>query len=129
MNVWRDNAHGATTFDFAPRQYEATVHQLEALRRRRFRRAGTTSPFEGLHRPPPSHRLDVRSWSAMARTCLTLTGVVDATAIRALRRAIDRAQRKGHEVSLDVSGIVAIAHGSREDLIALAYRVALASES
>ena len=109
MNADRSHARGATTVDFATRQSEAAAHQLDALRRRRFQRAREHARLAYPGPPPPAHRLDVRSWSAMARTQLTLSGRVDAAAITALKRAIDGAQRQGYEVSLDVTGIVAIA--------------------
>jgi hypothetical protein len=129
MNVDRRHARGTTTVDFASRQNAAVAHRLDTLRRRRFQRARERARLAYPGPPPPSHRLDVRSWKAMARTQLTLAGRVDAAAIKALRRAIDHAQSQGHAVSLDVSEVVAIARESRHDLVGLAYRLALAAES
>jgi hypothetical protein len=128
MNVDRSHARGTATVDFASRQNVATAYQSAALRRRRFQRARERARLAYPGPPPPSYRLDVRSWAVMARTQLTLAGRIDAAAIRALRRAIDHAQSQGHEVSLDVSDVVAIARESRHDLIGLAYRLALAAE-
>jgi hypothetical protein len=129
MNSDRSRARGTATVDFASRNNAATTHQLDALRRRRFQRARERARLAYARPPQSSHRLDVRSWTVMARTQLTLAGRVDAAAIRALRRAIDHAQSQGHEVSLDVSEVVAIARESRHDLIGLAYRLALAAEN
>jgi hypothetical protein len=128
MNVDWSHARGTTTVDFASRQNAAVAHRLDALRRRRFLRARERARLAYPGPPPPSHRLDIRSWTAVARTQLTLAGRVDAAAIKALRRAIDHAQSQGHEVSLDVSEVVAIAREARLDLIGLVYRVALAAE-
>jgi hypothetical protein len=128
MNVDWSHARGTTTVDFASRQSAAVAHQLDALRRRRFQRARERGRLAYPGPPPPSHRLDIRSWSATAQTQLTLAGRVDTAAIKALRRAIDQAQSLGHEVSLDVSEVVAIAREARLDLIGLAYRVAFAAE-
>lgn len=128
MNSDRSHARGATTVDFAKRQNEAVAHQLDVQRRRRFQRAREYGRLTYPSPPPPSHRLEIRSWTAPARTQLTLGGRVDAVAIKALRRAIDHAQSQGHEVSLDVSEVIAIARESRHDLIGLAYRLALAAE-
>jgi hypothetical protein len=128
MNVDTPHARGTTTVDFASRQDAAAAHQTDALRRRRFHRARERARLAYPGPPPPSHRLDVRSWTVTARTQLTLAGKVDAAAIKALRRAIDHAQSEGHEVSLDVSEVVAIAREARLDLIGLAYRLALAAE-
>jgi hypothetical protein len=128
MNVDRSHARGTMTVDFASRQNAAVAHQLDALRRRRFQRARERASLAYPGPPPPSHRLDIRSRPVTARTELTLAGRVDAAAIKALRRAIDHAQSQGHEVSLEVAEIVAIAPEVRHDLIGLAYRLALAAE-
>jgi hypothetical protein len=128
MNVDRSHARGTTTVDFASRQNAAVAHQLDAIRRRRFQRARDRARLAYPGPPPPSHRLDIRAWPVIARTQLTLAGRVDTAAITALKRAIDHAQGQGHEVSLDVSEVVAVAREARHDLIGLAYRVALAAE-
>jgi hypothetical protein len=128
MNVDRSHARGTTTVDFTSRQNAAAAHQLDALRRRRFQRARERARLAYTGPTPPSHRLDIRSWKTTAHTQLTLAGRVDARAIKALRRAIDHAQSQGHEVSLDVEGVVAIAREARLDLVGLCYRLALAAE-
>jgi hypothetical protein len=107
----------------------ADAHLVDTLRRRRFQRARVRARLAYPGPPPPSYRLDIRSWTVIARTQLTLAGRVDTAAIRALRSAIDHAQSQGHEVSLDVSDVVAVARESRHDLIGLAYRLALAAEN
>jgi hypothetical protein len=127
MNLDRSQAPVTTSVDFASRENAAVAHQLDALRSR-FQREGERAGPEYPGPPPPSHRLGIRSWSPLARTDLSLTGRVDAAAITALRRTIDHAQSQGHEVSLDVSEVVAIAREARLDLIGLAYRLALAAE-
>jgi hypothetical protein len=127
MNADGSHARG-TTVDFASRHNAAVAHQPDALRRRRALRARERARLAYLGPAPASHRLDVRAWPVTARTQLTLAGKVDATAINALRRAIDQAQSQGHQVSLDVSEVVAVTREARHDLIGLAYRVALALE-
>src|SRR3954447_11059971 len=127
MNADRSHARG-TTADFPSRHDAAVDHQLDALRRRRAQSARERAKLAYPGPAPSSHRLDVRAWPVTARTQLTLAGKVNATAIEALRRAIDRAQCQGHRVSLDVSGVVAVSREARHDLIGLAYRVALALE-
>ena len=69
-----------------------------------------------------------RAWPALARTRLTLSGTVDARALQALRRAIDHAQNQGHEVSLELGDVVAVVNDVRDDLLAVAHRLALAAE-
>jgi hypothetical protein len=129
MNVDRGHARGTTTVAFASRQNAAAAYRLDALRRRRFQRARERARLAYPGPPPPSHRLDIRAWPSLARTELSLAGRVDRAAIKALRRAIDHAQGQGHEVALDLSEVIAIAREARLDLIALAYRLALAAES
>jgi hypothetical protein len=128
MNVDRGHARGTTTVAFASRQ-NAAAYRLDALRRRRFQRARERARLAYPGPPPPSYRLDIRAWPSLARTELSMAGRVDRAAIKALRRAIDHAQGQGHEVALDLSEVIAIAREARLDLIALAYRLALAAES
>jgi hypothetical protein len=128
MNVDRGHARGTATVDFASRQNAADAHRLDAARRRRLQRARERARLAYPGPPPPSYRLDIRSWPAIARTQLTLAGQVDPAAIKALKGAIEHAQSLGHEVSLDVGEVVTIARESRHDLIGLAYRLALAPE-
>ncbi len=97
-----------------------------ATRRGRARARPAFSPEKRF--VPAVHRLEVRAWPALARTRLTLSGRVDASAIKALTRAIDHAQRQGHEVSLELSEIVAVVEDVRDDLMAVARRLALAAE-
>ncbi len=68
------------------------------------------------------------AWPALARTRLTLSGRVDACAVRALIRAIDHAQSQGHEVSLEFGDVVTVVDDVRDDLMAVAHRLALAGE-
>jgi hypothetical protein len=68
--------------------------------------------------------LEVRRWTALARTRLTLFGAVDGTAVSALRRAMAEAASEGHEISLDLGNITVVKRSALNGLLELAVRTA-----
>lgn len=62
-----------------------------------------------IEEPPAAKpwQLTVRRWAPLARTCVTLSGVADASAIEALEDEIQLARQRGDDISLDLGRLEA----------------------
>ena len=61
------------------------------------------------------HRVDVRCWPALARTRITVIGVLASEAVEAIDGAIDSAEASAHSLTLDLTHIGSItAHALSE---------------
>jgi hypothetical protein len=68
--------------------------------------------------------VQVQRLSALARTQLTLFGIVDGPALSALRAAIADALAEGHDVWIDIAHITAVRTSEVDELSELAPWVA-----
>lgn len=62
------------------------------------------------------NRLDVRSWPALARTHVTLTGALDSRAIAAIDRVARAAEGSAHVLSLDLTHASTLTPSARDEL-------------
>jgi hypothetical protein len=67
--------------------------------------------------------IEVRRWTAVARTRVTVRGAVDAAALTALRSAIAQARSEGHLVSLDLDHITSVRRSALGGLLEIVARV------
>ena len=71
----------------------------------------------------PWHRLDVCSWPALARTHVTVTGVLDTAAVEAIDGAALVAAVNAQELTLDLENISTVTAGALDALLARGQRL------
>jgi hypothetical protein len=68
------------------------------------------------------NRLDVRSWPALARTRITLTGVLDSRAVEAIDCAVRAAESRRYALSLDLTHASTLTSSARDQLRSRGHR-------
>ncbi|MBE2314592.1 hypothetical protein DVA67_001290 [Solirubrobacter sp. CPCC 204708] len=63
------------------------------------------------------HRVDSAACPALARTKVTVTGVLDLSAVEAIDDAVQSAEASGHELTFDLSHISTITAGALDELL------------
>jgi len=74
------------------------------------------------------HRLDVSDSNPLARTRVSLLGVLDTYAVHALDRVIHTAQARGHSLVLDLDAISSVTPEARDELLGRQRPVAVARQ-